>query len=111
MALGSSSVENVIADGFSFQRPSLIAEHFRLLDPKLDIGAALRRPYRRRKTSLFDSIERLVENRNAFVHTGRMNMKFFDAQLTTALSDIEVAVNRAYESVATHFQFVPSHDY
>ena len=111
VALGSHSIERAIADGFSFQRPTSIAENFRLLDPKLDIGAALRKPYRRRKTSLFDSIEQLVEDRHVFVHTGRMNVKFFDPQLQTALSDIEVAVNRAYECVATYYGFVPSHDY
>lgn len=111
VALGSHSIERAIAEGFSFQRPTLIAENFRLLDPKIDIGAALRKPYRRRKNSLFDSIEQLVEDRHEFVHTGRMNVKFFDPQLETALSDIEVAVNRAYESIAVHYGFVTSHAY
>jgi len=107
VALGTHS----IAEGFSFQRPTSIAENFRLLDPKLDIGEALRKPYRRRKKSLFDSIEELVEDRHVFVHTGRTNIKFFDSQLQTALSDIEVAVNRSYEYVAAHYGFVTSHDY
>ena len=111
VALGTHSIERAIAEGFSFQRPTSIAEYFRLLDPKLDIGAALRKPYRRRKKSLFDSIEQLVEDRHVFVHTGRMNLKFFDPQLQSTLSDIEVAVNRAYECVAAHYGFVPSHDY
>jgi hypothetical protein len=111
VALGTHSIERAIAEGFSFQRPTSIAENFRLLDPKLDIGATLRKPYRRRKKSLFDSIEKLVEDRHKFVHTGGMNVKFFDPQLETALSDIEVAVNRAYEFVALHYGFVPSHDY
>jgi hypothetical protein len=38
-----------------------------------------------------------------FVHTGRINIKFFDPQLQTTLSDIEVAVNRAYECVAAYY--------
>jgi hypothetical protein len=111
VVLGTHSIERAIAESFSFQRPTSIAENFRLLDPKLDIGAALRKPYRRRKKSLFVSVEQLVEDRHVFVHTGRMNMKFFDPQLQTALSDIEVAVNLAYECVAAHYGFVPSHDY
>lgn len=111
VALGTHSIERAIAESFSFQRPTSIAENFRLLDPKLDIGAVLRKPYRRRKKSLFDSIEQLVEDRHVFVHTGRMNIKFFDPQLQTTLSDIEVAVNRAYECVAAYYGFVPSHDY
>ena len=111
VAIGTHSIERAIAESFSFQRPTSIAENFRLLDLKLDIAAALRKPYRLRKKSLFESIEQLVEDRNVFVHTGRMNVKFFDPQLQTVLSDIEIAVNRAYECVAAHYEFVPSHDY
>jgi hypothetical protein len=111
LALGTQSIERVIAESFSFQRPTSIAETFRLLSPKLDVGAALRKPYRGRKKSLFDSIEGLVEDRNVFVHIGRVNTRFFDSQLQTVLSDIEVAVNRTYECVAKHYGFVPSHDY
>ena len=111
VAIGSQPIERAIAESFSFQRPSAINDNFRMLDQKLDIGAAMRRPYRRRKISLFESIERLVEDRNQFVHSGQMNFMFFDAQLNSALSDMQVAVNRAYECVAAHYKFVPNHDY
>lgn len=109
--ISSQPIERVIAESFSFQRPSTISENFHMIDRKLDIGGAMRKPYRRRKKSLFESIEQLVEDRNEFVHTGGMNLKFFDAQLNTALSDMQVAVNRAYECIATHYHFVPNHDY
>jgi hypothetical protein len=56
----------------------------------------------------FDSIETLVEDRNEFVHTGRMNFKLFDAELQKALADFEAGVNRAYESVANHYGFFHS---
>lgn len=111
IAVGSQPMERIVAESFSFQRPSSIAENFRLLDQKLDLAAAMRKPYRRRKISLFDSIERLVEGRNAFVHAGEMNIAFFDEQLKIALSDMEVALNRAYEYIAIHYRFTPRHDY
>lgn len=111
VASGSQSIERAIAECFSFQRPSAINENFRMLDQKLDVGGAMRKPYRRRRKSLFDSIEQLVEDRNEFVHTGGVNIRFFDAQLNAALSDMEVAVNRAYECIAAHYRYVPSHDY
>lgn len=109
--ISSQPIERAIAESFSFQRPSAISENFRMVDRKLDIGGVMRKPYRRRKKSLFDFIEQLVEDRNEFVHTGGMNLKFFDAQLNAALSDMQVAVNRAYECIAAHYHFVPSHDY
>lgn len=111
VAFGSQPIERAIAESFSFQRPSVIAENFRLLHQKLDLAAALRKPYRRRKASLFESIEKLVEDRNEFVHAGHMNIRLFDSQLKSALSDMEAAVNRAYECVAAHYHFKPSHDY
>ncbi|SFO37689.1 hypothetical protein [Nitrosospira briensis] len=111
VAIGSQPIERAVAESFSFQRPSAIHENFRMLDQKLDIGTAFRKPYRRRTINLFASIEALVENRNEFVHTGRMNTKFFDKQLKAALSDMEVAVNRAYEALAAHYRFVPNHNY
>lgn len=52
IALGMQPIERAVAESFSFQRPSLISENFRLLDPKLDVGGAMRTPYKRLKTSL-----------------------------------------------------------
>lgn len=111
VALGTQPIERAVAEGFSFQRPSTIVENFRLLDPKLDLGSPLRKPYRRRKISLYESIERLVEDRNALVHTGDMNTSLFDKQLNTALTDIVAAVDRAYRYIAAHFRFDPIMDY
>jgi hypothetical protein len=111
VVIGSQPIERAIAESYSFQRPSVIRENFRLLDQKLDIGSALRKPYEDRKTSLFDSIEHFVEDRNSFVHTGRMNCEFFDEQLYSALSDMEVAVDRVYECVAAHYGFNPTHNF
>jgi hypothetical protein len=107
IAVGEQSIEQAVAESFSFQRPSLIHENFRLLDPKIDIGRVLRKPYKRRKVSLFDSLESLVEDRNEFVHTGRMNFRLFDAELRKALADFEAGINRVYECVADHYGFFP----
>ncbi len=78
IAAGLSTVDAALAEAFSFQRPSIIASNFKLIDPKLDLAGVMRKPYRGEKQSLFDSIESLVEDRNEFVHTGKMNWKFTD---------------------------------
>lgn len=111
IGLGTQSIERAVAESFSFQRPSLIADNFRLLDPKLDVGGAMRKPYKRRKTSLYDSIEAVIDGRNAFVHAGEMDVALYDKQLKAMLADIVVAVDRAYECIAKHYKFVPIHDY
>jgi hypothetical protein len=111
IAVKEQPVERTIAECFSFQRPSSIAESFKVLDSKLDIGGAMRKPYKRRKVSLYNSIEALVEARNAFVHAGQMNMEMYDEKLQTVLADIVEAVDRAYAAIGEHYSFAPIHDY
>jgi hypothetical protein len=45
----------------------------------------MRKPFRQRKVSLFDSIEALVESRNAFVHAGEMDLSLYDRELKRVL--------------------------
>lgn len=111
IAIGEQPFERAVAECFSFQRPTLIAENFRMLDPKLELAGALKKPYRRRKVSLFDSIETLVKGRNAFVHEGEMNMALFDKEMKTVLSDIVTAVDRAYACIGHHYKFSLIDDY
>jgi hypothetical protein len=110
IAAQTKPIEDAISECFSFQRPSVIGENFKMLDSKLDIATVLRKPYRRRKTTLFDSIEALVEKRNAFVHSGEINMSLYDKELDQTLKDIREAVDRAYAALGNHFKFVPIRD-
>lgn len=111
IAAEKKPIEQTISECFSFQRPSQIGENFKLLDSKLDIAAALRKPYRKRRTNLFDSIEALVEGRNAFVHTGQMDLSLYDKALDRTLTDIVEAVDRAYDAIGSHLDFTPIRDY
>ncbi|MCB0309540.1 MAG: hypothetical protein KDD48_09225 [Bdellovibrionales bacterium] len=107
IASGYQEVEQAFAESFSFQRPSNVASNFKLIDPKLDIAGSLRKPYRRRKKSLFDSIEEIVELRNEFVHSGYMDTTIVDKEIEKILNDIEVAVDRAYTAIGQFYKFSP----
>jgi hypothetical protein len=111
IAVGKKPIEETISECFSFQRPSQIGENFKMLDSKLDIAAALRKPYRRRKSPLYDSLEALVEGRNAFVHAGEMDSSLYDEALNRTLTDIVEAVDRAYAAIGSHFGFTPIREY
>ncbi|GJM00567.1 MAG: hypothetical protein DHS20C07_22460 [Methyloligella sp.] len=104
-------IEQIISECFSFQRPSLITQNFKMLDNNIDIAAALRKPYRSRKLTLYDSIEALVEGRNDFVHTGKMDLTLYDRELERHLVDIVEAIDRAYGVMGSCFDFIPIHDY
>lgn len=107
LATGTAQVEEAVASHFYFQRPSAIAECFKLLDPKLDLAAPLRKPYRRRKVKLFDSMEALVEIRNEIVHSGRIDLTLTDQKLNTLVADLVVCADRAYHYIGAHFGFAP----
>jgi len=109
--VGHVEVERAVAESFSFQRPSQICEQFRMLDNRIDLAGALRKPYKGRGVTLFDSIESSVENRNAFVHSGEMDHRLSDSQLKTTISDFEVAARRCYDHLGTQLKFTTSRDY
>lgn len=111
IASNKRPVEQTISEYFSFQRPSVICKNFRLLDSGLDLATPMRKPYKRRRITLFDQIENLVEGRNAFVHAGEMNLLLYDRELEKVLSDIVEAVDRCYQAIGAHFGFVPLTDY
>jgi hypothetical protein len=111
IAAGMSTVEEALAETFSFQRPSIIAANFKLVDPKLDLAGSLRKPYRRRKQSLYDAIEARIEHRNEFVHTGNINVEFTEKELEKTLNDFEVAVDRCYDAFGMCFEFTPIRNY
>lgn len=111
IAGGSKPVEQAISECFSFQRPSIIAENFKLIDQKLDLAAAMRRPYRGRKVSLYESIEKLVEARNSLVHEGNMDLSLFDSNIQRLISDITEAVDRSYSALGNHCGFTPIRRY
>ncbi|MFD0674438.1 HEPN domain-containing protein [Cohnella sp. GCM10027633] len=111
ISAGKVSVEEALVEGFSFQRPRIIAENYKALDDKLDIFTVLNKPIRNRQLSLFDSIERIIDLRNTFVHEGGMDISITDKKLKTIINDFEVAVDRIYNRFGYYYKFKPSRDF
>ncbi|RUO75439.1 HEPN domain-containing protein [Idiomarina seosinensis] len=107
VASSTVSVEQAVAEHFSFQRPRRISENFRMVASDLDLSSVLKKPYKRRKKSLYAEIDELVSARNEFVHTGSMNTKFTDKKLLRLISDIEAAVDRCYQEFGRTLGFKP----
>jgi len=78
---GSMSVEEAVSEILPFQSISAICQHFHQLEPKLDLAGALKRPYRRRKQSLFITLDHLVKLRHDFIHRAEMDTTFTDNEL------------------------------
>lgn len=97
------SIEEQIAETLSFQRLSSVCANFKQVDPKLDIYGALRRPYRRRTVSLFESIERMVESRHNLIHRAILDETLTDGRIHELIYDLEAAVERVYRCVTDHY--------
>jgi len=107
----TQTVENAIAESLSFQRPKIVSTNFKLVDSKFDLASAMRKPFRRRKLNLFDTIDAYVDSRNEFVHSGTMDLTFTDAKLAKAIEDFDVAVDRCYSAICNNFGFAAIRDY
>lgn len=71
----------------------------------LNLAGVMKKPYRKRKEPLFTSIEERVEDRNEFVHSGRMDIRLTDEKLRTLLVDFEVAAERCYQEFSHRYDF------
>jgi hypothetical protein len=103
IAAGGLSVEEQIAETLPFQNISAVCRHFSSLDPSLDLAGALRKPYRRRKLSLFDSIEALVVSRHDLIHRALIDTTLDDYRVDEILRDVEAATTRVYKKITDHY--------
>lgn len=108
---GKSTVEEAIGEAYSFQRPKVVVDNFRAIDDKLDLCSVLRKPYRNRKKTLYDTIEHIVDLRNKIVHTGYIDNKISDAIIKQTIVDMEAAVDRVYTRFGECYDFVPNRNY
>ncbi|MDQ2086873.1 HEPN domain-containing protein [Herbivorax sp. ANBcel31] len=102
------TIEEAIGDNLSFQRPKVVAENFKLIDENIDIAGILRKPYRKRKRSLYDSIDSIIDLRNHMVHSGLTDGSLTDARLKVIINDFEVAVDRIYDRFGNCYSFTPN---
>lgn len=98
-----------LADSLSFQRPGIIAENFRRLNSSIDIGAWLRKPYHRRKKTLFESISEIIDLRDAIVHAGITSCTLSDNEIRRILFDLTEAANRVYDGLGKVYGFIPDY--
>jgi hypothetical protein len=102
---GGAKVEDQVVETLPFQRISAVMRHFAALDSSLDVGGALRKPFRRRKESLFDQLERVVETRHAIIHRATLDVSLTDLAILDLIHDLDVAVTRVYKRIADHYSW------
>lgn len=99
------AVEEQIAEVLSFQRVSAVSRNFELLDPKLDVAGTLKKPFRRRKQSLFDQLEQVVTIRHDVIHRAKIDTKLTDSRLHDLIYDLDEAVSRVDRHLTAHYKW------
>lgn len=100
---GELTVEEAAAETLSFQRLAAIGRNFADIDPKLDILAPLKRPYRRQKVSLLDRLEQLVTRRHDLIHGMHLDTDLDREKLAALIHDLTVSISRVYQQITSNF--------
>jgi hypothetical protein len=96
---GVQSLEEAVANALNFQNLERICEAFRMLDMKLDLAAALRRPFRRRNKSLYDSLAAIIDRRHEFIHRNQLDIDYLTKSLEQDIEDLKTAMERVYKTI------------
>lgn len=95
---GKINMEQAIAYSKSFQNIHKIHANFKELAPKIDIYGTLSKPFHRRKETLFQTVNRVLEHRHGVVHRLELDIKY---DKDSALKDID-SVNKSLELIYYH---------
>lgn len=100
---GTLSVEEAVAELLPFHLPSNVGQHFKALDPKLDILAILRRKTKKEKFSLLERIDGLVGKRHALIHDMSMDIDLDHDKADELVFDVTDGMARVYRQITNHF--------
>lgn len=106
---GRKTIEEVYARSLSFQNIHKISASFFKLDKKYDLGVPLKKPYKRRKESLFEQIDRLFEQRHALIHRNSINIEYSTKDLEKDIEDIKMAFVKVYDYICDRNDWEPEH--
>lgn len=105
---GACTLEECIVNKLSFQRPNTIIANFKMLDSQLDVNSIFRKPYKRRKTSLYTQIDNVIELRNKIVHDGFLDTDLTPKDVMRFMENITEVANRLYKLLGDRYNFTPN---
>lgn len=108
---GEVTVEEVISNKLSFQRPKIVGDNFKMIEDKIDIFKVLKSNQVEDGDNLFDFITRIIEIRNEFVHTGEIHHEATNEYIKTITQYFERAVDSIYDRFGEFYSFEPLRDY
>jgi len=96
---GELTVEEGFAESISFARISNVCNQFKNLDKKLDFAAVLKKPYRRRKKNLFDTLEEMTEIRNMIIHDASSPVMLEEEYIKDSINILHDSIEKCYKEL------------
>lgn len=99
---GKISIEEAIARAISFQNIGKIINNFSFIDSQMKIVDCLWKPYNRRKESLYEALDRILEQRHNFIHSKSVIYKYDLDKFEKDVKLVEVALKRIYKYIVKY---------
>jgi hypothetical protein len=101
-----TSIEDAVARRMSFQNIYNVSSAFKEVDPKLDIAGALKRPFRRRKESVFSTFDRFFSDRHELIHRNALSPFYNTPQIKKDLNTLQEGIRRTYREITTRYNWI-----
>jgi hypothetical protein len=102
---GELSLEEAVAKTKSFQDIKRICQSFREIDSDLDIGGLLKKPYHRRKESIYETLERIISQRHKVIHMANIDPSYFANQAKKDIITVAAGIGRVYQGLIRHHKW------
>lgn len=104
---GMKTVEEVYARILSFQNIKKITSNFKILNSKLDISKPLKVPYYKRKETLYEQMDKILERRHGMIHRMEIDVNYSTQELEKDIKDVKVALKRVYLYICKQYNWKP----
>lgn len=101
------TIEEAVARSKSFQNIDKICSNFKDLNPRLDIGGILKRPYRRRRETLYTSLDKLFKQRHMQIHRNQFRIDYTQDKLHRDIDNVKISIRRSYSHLIDTFGWNP----
>lgn len=107
----NETVEWLLAEWLSFQRPKTIIENYQMLDSNIDINAIFTKTSDNQQESLFDKIDCVIDIRNNIAHAAVIDATITDDTIHQYMQAFIEAVDSIYRYLGDYYNVSLRDDY
>ncbi|MEG0893621.1 MAG: HEPN domain-containing protein [Oscillospiraceae bacterium] len=107
----NETVEWLLAEWLSFQRPKTIIENYQMLDSNIDINGIFANTSNKQQKSLFEKIDYVIDIRNNIAHAAIIDVTLTDDVINQYTQDFVGVADSIYRCLGVYYKIKLSEDY